>query len=201
MRVLSSLIGALALGALATAAPSLSRRDGVNGDIAQFGLGWSTCAGTILTLSSGTQLVFQPDGNLVLHDAYGGTTFDSQFSDASLPCSNPCNCLLFMQGDGNLVTYINYGQPNQVVGWNSGTAGVNPKTGSTAEYFEVFGSSVAINNFAFIAVVDAQGKRLFTTEQLLTFSLPGLDKIPGTGPSQWCPGSTFEDCGLPTGFR
>ncbi|KAI0970611.1 hypothetical protein F4678DRAFT_435775 [Xylaria arbuscula] len=192
MAIISSLLTVLSLGAFAAGASigSPQRRDGVNGDIAQFSLGWSTCAGTVAALSSGSHLEFESDGNLRLHFS-GGISFDSGFSDPSLPCANPCNCRLILQGDGNLVTYINYGQPNQVVGWNSGTAGVNSKTGSTASYFEVFGNVVAINNFPFIAVVDSKGYGLFTTE---------LDAIPGTGPTSWCPGRTLGQCGLPVGF-
>ncbi|KAI0438712.1 hypothetical protein F4803DRAFT_554771 [Xylaria telfairii] len=192
MTILSSLITVLTLGTLTTAARtgSLRRRDGVNGDIAQFSLGWSTCAGTVAALSSGSRLEFQSDGNLVLYFS-GGISFNTGFSDPSLPCSDPCNCRLILQGDGNLVTYINYGQPNQVVGWNSGTAGVSTKTGTTASYFEVFGNNVAINNFPFVAVVDSNGHGLFTTE---------LDAIPGTGPTAWCPGRTLAQCGLPVGF-
>ncbi|KAI0098130.1 hypothetical protein GGR51DRAFT_538819 [Nemania sp. FL0031] len=192
MAILSSLIAAFTLGALTTAAPtdSLPRRDGVNGDIAQFSLGWSTCAGTVAALSSGSHLEFQSDGNLVLYFS-GGVSFNSGFSDPSLPCANPCNCRLILQGDGNLVTYINYGQPNQVVGWNSKTAGVSAKTGTMASYFEVFGSNVAINNFPFVAVVDSKGYGLFTTELLA---------IPGTGSMSWCPGTTLAGCGLPVGF-
>ncbi|KAI1124588.1 hypothetical protein F5Y10DRAFT_249000 [Nemania abortiva] len=64
---------------------------------------WSTCAGTVAALSSGSHLEFQSDGNLVLYFS-GGISFNSGFSDPSLPCSNPCNCLLVLQGDGNLVT-------------------------------------------------------------------------------------------------
>ncbi|KAI0424063.1 hypothetical protein F5Y09DRAFT_348117 [Xylaria sp. FL1042] len=97
---------------------------------------------------------FQSDGNLVLHFS-GDISFNSGFSDPSLPCSNPCNCALILHGHNNL--YINYGQPNQVVGWSSGTAGVNTKTGTTASYFEVFGNDVAINNFPFVAVIDSKG--------------------------------------------
>ncbi|KAJ8129103.1 hypothetical protein O1611_g4529 [Lasiodiplodia mahajangana] len=183
MAILSFSIAALALAAFTAAAPAdlPQRRDGVNGDIAQFSLGWSTCAGTVAALSSGSHLEFQSDGNLVLYFS-GGISFNSGFSDPSLPCANPCNCRLILQGDGNLVTYINYGQPNQAVGWNSGTAGVSPKTGSTASYFEVFGNQVAINNFPFVAVVDSKGYGLFSTE---------LDAIPGTGPMAWCPGRTL----------
>ncbi|RYC56935.1 hypothetical protein CHU98_g9273 [Xylaria longipes] len=171
MAILSSLITILALGAFTTAAPSsthaanidlLQRRDGVNDDIAQFSLGWSTCAGTVAALSSGSHLEFQSDGNLKLYFS-GGVSFDTGFSDPSLPCANPCDCRLIFQGDGNLVTYINYGQPNQVVGWNSGTAGVNPKTGTTPSYFEIFGNKVAVNNFPFVAVVDSMGYGLYTT--------------------------------------
>ncbi|RWA09645.1 hypothetical protein EKO27_g5462 [Xylaria grammica] len=174
MAVISYLITVLALGAFATAAPSSppaadagspQRRDGVYDDIAQFLLGWSTCAGTVAALSSGSHLEFQADGNLKLYFS-GGVSFDTGFSDPSMPCADACNCRLILQGDGNLVTYINYGQPNQVVGWNSGTAGVNTRTGTTAAYFEVFGNEVAINNFPFVAVVDAQGKGLFTTGEL-----------------------------------
>ncbi|KAI1150747.1 hypothetical protein F4825DRAFT_452181 [Nemania diffusa] len=164
MAILSTLTTLLALGAFAAAAPTDApqRRDDVNGDIAQFSLGWSTCAGTVAALSSGSHLEFQSDGNLVFYFS-GGISFNSGFSDPSLPCANACNCRLILQGDGNLVTYINYGQPNQVVGWNSNTAGVNPKTKTTASYFEVFGNVVAVNNFPFIAVVDSTGHGLFST--------------------------------------
>ncbi|KAI0515466.1 hypothetical protein F5B22DRAFT_607433 [Xylaria bambusicola] len=190
MALLSFLVTILTFSASTVNAGVLRRRDGVNGDIAQFSLGWSTCAGTVAALSSGSHLEFQSDGDLVLHFS-GGISFKTGFSDPSLPCSNPCNCRLILQGDGNLVTYINYGQPNQVVGWNSGTAGVNTKTGTMASYFEVFGNKVAINNFPFVAVVDSRGYGLFTTE---------LDEIPGTGPTSWCPGQTLGQCGLPDVF-
>lgn len=105
MTVLSFLTFALALGAFTTPAnaASLRSRGGVSGDIAQFGIGWSTCAGTVASLSSGSHLEFQADGNLVFY-FIGGLTFNSGFSDPSLPCANPCNCLLILQGDGNLVT-------------------------------------------------------------------------------------------------
>ncbi|KAI1368406.1 hypothetical protein F5Y08DRAFT_295717 [Xylaria arbuscula] len=166
MAIILSFLASLAMGIAftTTAAPttSLQPRADANPDVAVFPLGWSTCAGTVATLISGTHLDFQSDGNLVMYFS-GGISFDSGFSDPSLPCANPCNCLLVLQGDGNLVTYINYGQPNQVVGWNSKTAGVSPKTGSSASYFEVVGNNVAINNFPFIAVVDDKGKGLFTT--------------------------------------
>ncbi|KAF2966543.1 hypothetical protein GQX73_g7024 [Xylaria multiplex] len=164
MVMLPFLITVFGSGALTAAASigSLQRRDGVNGDIAQFSLGWSTCAGTVAALSSGSHLEFQSDGNLVLYFS-GGISFNTGFSDPSLPCSNPCNCRLILQEDGNLVTYINYGQPNQVVGWNSGTVGVSSKTGTKASYFEVFGNNVAINNFPFVAVVDSKGYGLYTT--------------------------------------
>ncbi|KAK5627387.1 hypothetical protein RRF57_003102 [Xylaria bambusicola] len=184
MAVLSFLITLLTFSGSTVNAGVLRRRDGVNGDIAQFSLGWSTCAGTIAALSSGSHLEFQTDGDLVLYFS-GGISFSTGFSDPCLPCSNPCNCRLILQGDGNLVT------PNQVVGWNSGTAGVNTKTGTTASYFEVFGDDVAINNFPFVAVVDAKGYGLFTTE---------LIAIPGTGPTAWCPGQTLGQCGLPGVF-
>lgn len=110
MTILSSLITVLALSTFTAAAStgSLRRRDGVNGDIAQFSLGWSTCAGTVAALSSGSHLEFQSDGNLVLYFS-GGISFHTGFSDPSLPCSNPCNCRLILQGDGNLVTVSEIG--------------------------------------------------------------------------------------------
>lgn len=110
MAILSSLTTLLALGAFTTAtnAASLPVRRSVDGDIAQFPIGWSTCAGTVATLSSGTHLEFQADGNLKLYFV-GGYTFYTQFSDPSLPCANPCNCRLILQTDGNLVTVSGIG--------------------------------------------------------------------------------------------
>ncbi|RWA14153.1 hypothetical protein EKO27_g991 [Xylaria grammica] len=196
MALKSSFISALAgLGAYASTVPHapadklparhLTPRDGVNGDFASFSKGWSMCAGTVAALSSGTHLEFQSDGNLVMYTATQGPSFYSGYSDAGLPCANACNCRIIFQEDGNLVTYINYGQPNQVATWSTNTAGVIPKTGTEAMYFQIYGQDIAVNNFPFIAIVDAYSQGLYSGE----LHLPG-DPV-------WCrPGQSSTDCGL-----
>jgi hypothetical protein len=118
MALKSLLIPAFAgFGAYASAIPpaaeeeNLSARpivlgSGVQGDFASYSKGWSTCAvGTVARLTSGIHLDFQADGNLVLYqDSPAEVAWYSGYSNPSLPCSNPCNCVLIFQQDGNLVT-------------------------------------------------------------------------------------------------
>ncbi|KAI1177091.1 hypothetical protein F4777DRAFT_543722 [Nemania sp. FL0916] len=157
---------------------------GVQGDFASYSKGWSTCAvGTIARLTSGIHLDFQADGNLVLYqDSPREVAWYSGYSDLSLPCANPCNCVLAFQQDGNLVTYINYGTANQLATWSSKTAGVYLETGTTAAYFEIYGLTVTTTN-PFIAIVDLADQVLFSTQI----------HIPGE-PPQCLPGQSIATC-------
>ncbi|KAI1157548.1 hypothetical protein F5B18DRAFT_644727 [Nemania serpens] len=172
------------------AADNLSTRQqvvlgsGVQGDFASYSKGWSTCAvGTIAQLTSGVHLDFQADGNLVLYsESPHQTAWYSGYSNPSLPCANPCNCVLAFQQDGNLVTYINVGTANQLATWSSKTDGVNKETGTSATYFEIYGWTTSRTN-PFVAIVDIYSQGLFSTQI----------HIPGEAP-QCIPGQNYHTC-------